>query len=45
MVPGVTMRMTSRRTTDLGPRFLASSGFSICSQMATLQPRRIALAR
>ncbi len=44
-VPGVTTRTTSRRTTDLEPRFLASAGFSICSQTATLKPARISLAR
>ncbi len=35
MVPGVTSRITSRRTTDFAPRFLASAGSSICSQTAT----------
>ena len=44
-VPGVTTRVTSRWTTDLEPRFLASAGFSICSQTATLKPARISLAR
>ena len=39
-VPGVTSRTTSRRTTDLAPRFLASAGSSICSHTAT----RMALA-
>ncbi len=34
-VPGVTRRMTSRRTTDLPPRFRASAGSSTCSQTAT----------
>ena len=37
-VPGVTTRTTSRRTTDLEPRFRASAGSSICSQTATLKP-------
>ena len=44
-VPGVTTRTRSRRTTDFDPRFLASAGFSICSQTATLKPARISLAR
>ena len=44
-VPGVTTRTTSRWTTDFEPRFLASAGFSICSQTATLKPARISLAR
>ncbi len=44
-VPGVTMRTTSRRTTDLAPRLRASAGSSICSQTATLKPARISLAR
>ena len=39
-VPGVTRRMTSRRTTALAPRFRASAGSSICSQTATRWPRR-----
>ena len=34
----MTRRTTSRRTTDLEPRFLASAGSSICSQTATLKP-------
>ena len=38
MVPGVTSRTTSRRTTDLPPRFFASAGSSICSQTATRNP-------
>ena len=37
-VPGVTRRTTSRRTTDLPPRFRASAGSSICSQTATRWP-------
>ena len=40
MVPGVTRRTTSRRTTDFAPRFLASAGSSICSQTATRKPER-----
>ena len=39
-VPGVTRRTTSRLTTDLAPRFLASAGSSICSQTATRMPER-----
>ena len=35
-VPGVSTRMTSRRTS-----FLVREGSSICSQMATLWPARI----
>ena len=35
IVPGVTRRTTSRRTTDLFPRFFASAGSSSCSQTAT----------
>ena len=33
IVPGVTRRTTSRRTTDLAPRLRASAGSSICSQI------------
>ena len=33
------------RNPDFAPRFLASAGFSICSQTATLKPARISLAR
>ena len=43
-VPGVTTRTMSRRTTAFDPRFLASDGSSICSQMATLKPWRISRA-
>ena len=43
--PASPSRTTSRRTTDLAPRFLASAGSSICSQTATLKPARISLAR
>ena len=38
MVPGVTMRTTARRTTDLPPRLRASAGSSVCSQTATVWP-------
>ena len=34
-VPGVTRRMTSRRTTAFEPRFLAAAGSSVCSHTAT----------
>ncbi len=40
IVPGVTSRTTSRRTTDFGPRFFASAGSSSCSQTATRWPSR-----
>jgi len=40
----VTSRTTSRRTTDLLPRFLASAGSSICSQTATRKPLRISFS-
>ena len=43
-VPGVTSRTTSRRRVG-ALRFLASSGVSICSQIATRKPRRISRAR
>ena len=38
IVPGVTSRVTSRRTTDFEPRFRASAGSSSCSQTATRWP-------
>ena len=38
IVPGVTSRVTSRRTTDFAPRFRASAGSSSCSQTATRWP-------
>ena len=43
---GVTSRTTSRRTTALDPpRFFASAGSSICSQIATRNPLRIRVKR
>ncbi len=45
MVPGVTSRTTSRRTTDFEPRFFASAGSSICSQTATRNPWPISFCR
>ena len=45
MVPGVTSLTTSRRTTDLPPRFFASEGSSICSQTATLNPSAISFCK
>ena len=45
MVPGVTMRTTSRATTDLAPRFLAAAGSSVCSHTATRKPFRISRSR
>jgi hypothetical protein len=44
-VPGVTTRTMSRATMDLEPRFFASAGVSIWSQMATRCPARISRAR
>ena len=32
------MRTTSRLTTDLAPRFFASAGSSVCSQIGDLEP-------
>jgi hypothetical protein len=45
IVPGVTRRTTSRRTTDFEPRFFASAGSSICSQTATRKPKPISFCR
>jgi hypothetical protein len=45
IVPRVTSRTTSRFTGDLEPRFFASAGSSICSQMATLKPSAISFLR
>ena len=45
IVPGVTTRTISRRTTALEPRFFASAGSSICSQTATRKPCLISRAR
>jgi glycine/D-amino acid oxidase-like deaminating enzyme len=44
-VPGVTSRTTSRFTTDLAPRFLASAGSSTCSHMATRWPSAMSFLR
>ena len=44
-VPGVTMRVMARCTTDFAPRALAALGSSVCSPTATLKPALISRAR